>query len=158
MPMSDTALLSLEQAKERYTGPLVKVVLDWLTVMDRVVNQAKQPAMTEADWEPLGDMANRAEFRRVGNYGVRNDWESYVGLLTQWANMSWWKCYIWRVREVPGSAGRPSLVYMETEERSNRDEPVTEHGAYDKLASIAVYEIDENCKITRLHVYDQRPL
>ena len=156
--MSDTDLLSLEEAKERYRGALANVVLRYLTVMDRVVNKDKQPPITPADWEPLGDLVDRQKFRRVGNYGVKNDWDSYKELLTRWANGSWWKGYIWRVREVPGSAGEPSLVYMETEERSNPDHPVQDDGDYSTLASIAVYEIDENNKIVRLHVYDQRPL
>jgi hypothetical protein len=156
--MSDTELLSLAEAKKHYQGPLTKCVLEWLTVMDRIVNQPKRPAITPADWKPLGELADREKFRRVGNYGVKNDWESYTHLLAMWANSSWWKGYIWRVREVPGSAGQPSLVYMETQERSNRVHPVKEDGDYATLASIAVYEFDENKKITRLHVYDQRPL
>lgn len=90
---------------------------------ERVVNQSKEPAIPETEWEALGDLLDRDVFRRVGNYGVRNDWNSYRSLLTQWANMSWWQGYIGRTREVPGSEGKPSLVYMETEERSNFDHP-----------------------------------
>jgi hypothetical protein len=151
-------LLSLGQAKQHYNGRLSKVVLEFLTVMDRVVNQPKQPTMTAAAWAPLGQLVDREKFRRVGNYGVRNDWPSYSGLLTQWSNSSWWKGYIWRLREVPDRVGRGGLVYLESEERSNRRHPVREDGDYATLASIAVYEIDGNGKITRLHVYDQRPL
>lgn len=155
--MSDTQLLTLEQAKAQYDSPLINVVLEWLTIMERIVNQPKQPSIPETEWEALGDLLDRDAFRRVGNYGVRNDWDSYRGLLTQWANLSWWQGYIGRTREVPGSAGQPSLVYMETEERSNRDHPVKDDGNYETLASIAVYEINESGKVTRIHVYDQRP-
>lgn len=156
--MVSDEMLTLEQAKERYDTPLTRVVLNWLTVMDSIVNRDKQPTISPADWEPLGDLADRERFRRVGNYGVKNDWESYKQLLAQWANHSWWKGYIWRVREVPGTNGDPSLVYMETEERSNASHPVNEDGDYETLASIAVYEIDGDNRISRLHVYDQRPL
>ncbi len=156
--MSDTELLTLDAAKQHYHGRLEKLVLEWLSVMDRIVNSDKQPPTTPVDWEPLGDLVDRQTFRRVGNYGVRNDWESYKDLLALWANHSWWKGYIWRMREVPGANGNPSLVYLETEERSNTGHPVQNDGDYETLASISVYEIDVNDKITRLHVYDQRPL
>jgi hypothetical protein len=126
--------------------------------MDRVVNKPKQPPITAADWQPLGDLVDRENFRRVGNYGVRNDWLSYAGLLTQWANHSWWKGYIWRMREVPSADGKSGLVYLETEERSNQQHLVKEDGDYNTLASIAVYEINSDGKISALWVYDQRPL
>ena len=150
-------LVGLEEAKRKYRGPLARVVLDFLTVMDRVVNKDKQPAITTSDWAPLGAMIDQKRFHRVGNFGVRNDWPSYADLLTRWANSSWWKGYIWRLREVPGRPGEPGLVYLETEERSNQRHPVKEDGDYSTLSSMAVYEIDANNKIVGLHVYDQRP-
>jgi hypothetical protein len=155
---TDRKLLSLDQAKAQQHGRLSRIVLEFLTVMDRIVNKDKQPAITTADWAPLGQLIDQKQFRRVGNFGVKNDWASYSQLLTQWANSSWWKGYIWRMREVPGSAGQPGLVYLETEERSNQKHPVREDGDYRTLDSIAVYEIDANGKIVGLHVYDQRPL
>jgi hypothetical protein len=151
-------LLSLDEARRHYRGPLAQKVLAFLTVMDRVVNKEKQPAITPADWEPLGELVDRQRFRRVGNFGVKNDWTSYAGLLTSWARSSWWKGYIWRLREVPATPGQPGLVYLESEERSSQKHPVTEGGEYSTLASIAVYEFDAAGRITRLHVYDQRPL
>ena len=156
--MPDAEMLNLEQAKERYTEPLTRIVLEWLSIMDRVVNQPKQPEIPAVQWDDLAKLLDTTKFRRVGNYGVRNDWTSYRQLLTQWANHAWWKGYIWRVREVPGSGDQPSVVYMETEERSNTDGPVSEAGEYKTLASIAVYEFDTNRKVTAIHVYDQRPL
>ena len=156
--MADNKLLSLEEAKREFQGPLSRIVLEFLTVMDRVVNKDKQPAITKADWEPLGQLIDREKFRRVGNFGVKNDWDSYAELLTLWANSHWWKGYFWRMRELPGSPGQPGLVYLESEERSNQAHPVREDGDYSTLASIAVYEIDRNNLITGLHVYDQRPL
>ena len=154
----EMVLLSLEDAKRAHHGPLARIVLEFLTVMDRVVNKDKQPAITKADWEPLGALIDRKRFRRVGNYGVRNDWDSYAQLLTDWANGHWWKGYFWRIREVPASPGQPGLVYLETEERSNPTHPVRDDGDYTTLASIAVYEIDENNKISDLRVYDQQAL
>lgn len=151
-------LLTLDQAKQRYPGRLSRVVLDYLTIMDDVVNRDKQPAIPADAWEPLGRLIDRDRFRRVGNFGVRNDWPSYAQLLTRWANSSWWKGYIWRLREVPGKDGQPSLVYLESEERSSKAHPVRDDGDYSKLASIAVYEIDANNRIVGLYVYDQRPL
>jgi hypothetical protein len=153
--MTDETLLTLEEAKAHYQGPLCQRVLAFLTVMDQVVNKDKQPAITTADWAPLGQLLDRPKFRRVGNYGVRNDWDSYAELLTAWANSHWWKGYIWRMREVPAAPGQPGLVYLETEERSSPHHPVRDDGDYDTLASIAVYEIDGEGKVTDLRVYDQ---
>ena len=59
--------------------------------METVVNKDKQPPITKADWAPLEAMLDTAKFRRVGNFGVRNDWESYSQLLAQWASGNWWK-------------------------------------------------------------------
>lgn len=158
VPASGTKPLSLEEARAYYKGPLSKVVLDFLTVMETVVNKDKQPPITKADWAPLEAMLDTAKFRRVGNFGVRNDWESYSQLLAQWASGNWWKGYIWRMREVPGAAGQPGLVYLESEERSNSKHPVRDDGDYTVFPSIAVYEINDAGKITNLHVYDQRPM
>jgi hypothetical protein len=157
IPASGTEPISLERAKALYTGPLSRVVLDFLTVMDEVVNKPKQPPLTKADWEPLGRFIDQPRFRRVGNFGVRNDWNSYSELLAGWARGTYWKGYIWRMREVPGGQGQPGLVYLETEERSNPRHPVREDGDYTVFPSIAVYEIDGAGKITSLYVYDQRP-
>lgn len=158
IPASGTKPLSLDEAKAHYQGPLSKVVLEFLTVMEAVVNKDKQPPITKADWAPLGALLDSTKFRRVGNFGVRNDWDSYSQLLSQWANRNWWKGYIWRMREVPGAPGQPGLVYLESEERSNSKHPVYDDGDYTVFPSIAVYEINAAGKITNLHVYDQRPM
>lgn len=156
--MTKDEMMSLEQAKERYSTPLTQIVLEWLSIMERVVNQPKQPRIEAEQWNDLAELMDTAQFRRVGNYGVKNDWTSYRELLTQWANHAWWKGYIWRVREVPAFEDEPALVFMETEERSTVEGPVLEHGGYKTLASIAVYEFDSNRKVKAIHVYDQRPL
>jgi hypothetical protein len=156
--MSERRLLSLADTRAQEHGPLSRTVLDFLSVMDRVVNMPKEPAITAADWAPLGELVDRAKFHRVGNFGEKVNWEEYVDLLVRWANFSFWKGYIWRLREVPANGGLPGIAYLESEERSNRDHPVREDGDYETLDSIAAYEFGENGLITQLHVYDQRPL
>ena len=156
--MTERVLLSLSDTKAQDHGPLSRRVLEFLSVMDRVVNLPKEPAITAADWAPLGELVDRERFHRVGNFGEQVNWEEYTELLVRWANMSWWKGYIWRLREVPAAPGRPGIAYLESEERSNREHPVREDGDYETLDSIAAYEFDEAGKITALHVYDQRPL
>jgi hypothetical protein len=158
IPASGTRPLSLDEAKDHYKGPLSKVVLEFLSVMETVVNREKQPPITKTDWAPLGALVDTAKFRRVGNFGVRNDWDSYSQLLANWAKGTWWKGYIWRMREVPGGPEQPGLVYLESEERSNAKHPVRDDGNFTVFPSIAVYEIDSSGKITNLHVYDQRPM
>lgn len=156
--MTGRVLLSLADTKAQDHGPLSRKVLEFLSIMDRVVNVDKEPAVTAAAWAPLGDLIDRGTFHRVGNFGESVNWREYVELLVRWANMSWWKGYIWRLREVPASAGKPGLVYLESEERSNREHPVRDDGDYTTLDSCAVYEFDDAGLITALHVYDQRPM
>jgi len=156
--MNEKTLRSLEKVKTEDHGPLSERVLEFLTIMDSVVNKDKQPAITAEDWAPLGELVDQDTFHRVGNFGEHVNWEEYVDLLVRWANSSWWKGYTFRIREVPATESKPGLVYLESEERSNRDHPVLEDGDYSTLASIAVYQFDDKGKITALHVYDQRPL
>jgi hypothetical protein len=156
--MTERVLLSLADTKAQHHGPLARKVLDFLTVMDRVVNMPKEPAVTAQDWSPLGELVDRDRFHRVGNFGESVNWEEYTDLLVRWANMWWWKGYIWRLREVPASGNQPGIAYLESEERSNRDHPVRDNGDYETLDSCAAYEFDEAGLITALHVYDQRPL
>ncbi len=156
--MNEETLRSLEQVKAEEHGPLTGHVLEFLTVMHSIVNMDKEPAITAEDWAPLGELVDRATFHRVGNYGEHVNWGEYVDLLTRWANSSWWKGYIFRVREVPATQDQPGLVYLESEERSNSEHPVREDGDYSTLQSIAIYQFDDEGKITALHVYDQRPL
>lgn len=156
--MNEETLRSLQEMKNEDYGPLSERVLEFLTIMDVVVNQDKQPAITGEDWAPLGELVDRDNFHRVGNFGEQVNWEEYLDLLVMWANSSWWKGYTFRIRELPATEDQPGLVYLESEERSNTNHPVREDGDYSTLASIAVYQFDDKGKITALHVYDQRPL
>ena len=150
--MADKALVPLREALCGESGRLSRRVLEFVSVMDDVVNRDKQPPITAADWEPLAEFVDPERFFRIGNFGERVDWVEYLDLLVQWANSSWWRGYIWRIRELP------STVFLETQERSNPQGPVREDGPYQVLDSIAVYEFDGTDKITGLCVYDQRPL
>jgi hypothetical protein len=156
--VSERVLFSLVETRLQDHGPLARKVLDFLSVMDRVVNLPKEPPVTAADWAPLGDLVDREKFHRVGNFGEAVNWVEYLDLLVRWANFSWWKGYVWRLREVPASAGQPGIAYLESEERSNREHAVRDDGDYETLDSIAAYQFDENGLIISLHVYDQRPL
>ena len=150
--MTGKTLTTVAAACAQPQGPLARKVLDFLTVMERVVNSDKEPAVTPAAWAPLGELLDTAAFFRVGNYGEQVGWEEYAELLTRWANSAWWRCYIWRIHELPGFA------VLEAEERSNSAGPVTEAGPYHTLDSCCVYEFDEAGKVRGLYVYDQRPL
>jgi hypothetical protein len=152
----DAPLLTIAEAKARYRGRLSQTVLRFLSVMDAVVNKDKA-TLTEADWAQLGGLLDRDRFHRVGNSAEHMGWQGYSALLAGWAKANWWKGYIWRMSEVPGSAGKPGLVYLEAQERSSSSGPVTEGGKTFILESISVYVIDRNNKIVGLHVYDHRP-
>jgi len=133
-------------------GPLTKVVLDCLEIMENVVHRPKEPPITEKDWAPLAALVDVANFERIGNFAEEVRWDDYMKLLVRWANSSWWRSYIWRIWEVPGFA------FLEGVERSNPTGPVSDKGGYHALNSFCVYEFTANNKIKNLYVYDQRPL
>ena len=133
-------------------GALAAKVLDWLEIMEGIVNRPKQPEITVEDWNPLAAMIDLANFDRIGNYGEQIQWADYVKLLVMWANSSWWQGRIWRMWEVPGFA------FCETEERSSHVGPVREGGPYNALNSFCVYEFDDQGRVRHIYIYDQRPL
>lgn len=149
-------LLTIAEAKTRYPGRLSQVVLRYLSIMETAVNKDKASA-SEADWAPLGALLDTGKFHRVGNFAEHMGWAEYSTMLARWAKANWWKGYIWRMSEVPAADGRNGLVYLEAQERSNKEGPVVEGGTHSALESISVYEIDGDDKIVGLHVYDHRP-
>jgi hypothetical protein len=157
--MTEKVLIPVaEVAAQAGHGPLARKTLEFLMTMQRIVNLPKQPAITPADWAPLGELLDREKFHRIGNFGESVNWSEYAELLTRWANSSWYAGYIWRLREAPASPGKPGVVYVESEERSNTEHPVREDGDYQTLASIGAWQFDDEGLITALHIYDQRPM
>ena len=128
-----------------YTG-LSRKVLDYSLLMKQLVDAAKKPGFTEADWAPLAALVDTETFERVGNFKEVMRWPDYIAFLTGWAKTSGWEGSFKRITEAP------NLVLLELEERS-------EIGGHRSVVnSVSVYEFNDAGKITHLDIYLQMEL
>lgn len=125
---------------------LSQTVLDYSTLMKRVVDEAKQPGFSTDSWAPLAELIDTQNFVRVGNFKEVMNWGEYIAFLTNWATSSEWESDFKRVTE----AG--NVVFLELEERSRIGE------FSNSVNSVSVYEFDHSGKITRIDVYLQMAL
>ncbi len=127
-------------------GTLSRKVLDFEATVKRLVQAAKDPGFTTADWAPLAEFAATGEFERIGTWMEVMNWEQYTEFLTQWAKASMgFGTVLRRVSELPG------LVYLELEERHTRPDGVA------MVNSLSIYEFNGDGKIRHLDVYLQQP-
>jgi hypothetical protein len=127
-------------------GALSRKVLDFEATVKRLVQAAKDPGFTTADWAPLAEFAATGEFGRIGTWMEVMNWEQYTEFLTQWAKSSMgFDTVLRRVSELPG------LVYLELEERHTRPDGVA------VVNSLSIYEFNDDGKIRHLDVYLQQP-
>ena len=123
-----------------------RTVLEYGLITKSLVDRAKEPGFTTANWAPLAELVATDEFVRVGNFKEVMNWTEYVDFLTGWASASQWEGLFKRVTEVGG------LVFLELEERSSV-------GDFSNVVnSVSVYEFDESDKIRRIDVYLQMAL
>jgi hypothetical protein len=125
---------------------LSATVLDYSTLMKRLVDEAKQPGFTTESWAPLAELIDTENFVRVGNFKEVMNWGEYVGFLTNWAMASEWESEFKRVTEVG------NVVFLELEEHSRIGD------FSNSVNSVSVYEFDAGGKITRIDVYLQMAL
>lgn len=136
---------SIDDVIDSYSGNSRRV-LEYSRLMGRMVEVAKQPGFTEADWQPLADLVATQTFERVGNFMEVMNWQQYTAFLTAWASTSEWECSFKRVTESDG------VVFLELEERSSAA------GHQSVVNSLSVYEFDHSGKISHIDVYLQMPL
>ncbi len=125
---------------------LSQIVLDYSSVLKRLVDDAKQPGFTAEDWAPLAELIDTENFVRVGNFKEVMNWGDYVSFLTNWATSSEWECTFKRITE----AG--SVVFLELEERSRIGD------FSNAVNSVSVYEFNSAGKIVHIDVYLQMAL
>jgi hypothetical protein len=125
---------------------LSATVLEYSTLMKRLVDEAKQPGFTVGSWAPLAELIDTENFVRVGNFKEVMNWGEYVSFLTNWAMASEWESEFKRVTEVG------NVVFLELEERSRIGD------FSNSVNSVSVYEFDAGGKITRIDVYLQMAL
>jgi hypothetical protein len=127
-----------------YTG-LSRKVLQYSENFLQLVNRLKQRSLTEADWAPLEELVDVANFKRVGVFLTErvevSNWQQYKGFITQYGGMTSWEGTLRRITEVPG------LVYLELEERNSRE------GVTDIANTVTIYEFNQAGKLSKLDVY-----
>lgn len=123
-----------------------RAVLEYSQTTKRLVDSAKAPQFTAADWAPLAELIDVENFVRVGPFKEVMDWASYTEFLTSWAKSSEWDCTFQRLTETP------DVVFLELEERSRS-------GDFSSVVnSVSVYEFNADNKIRRIAVYLQMEL
>ncbi|WP_326547217.1 hypothetical protein QGN32_03135 [Mycolicibacterium sp. ND9-15] len=123
-----------------------RIVLEYSRITERLVEAAKNPDFTSADWAPLAELIDVDNFVRVGPFKEVMDWTSYVEFLTNWAKSSEWNCTFQRLTETP------DVVFLELEERSHM-------GDFSSVVnSVSVYEFNPDNKVRRIAVYLQMAL
>jgi hypothetical protein len=122
---------------------LVSLVMDYVSITQRLFHEAKKPGFSEADWAPLAAMVNVTEFKWVSPGYEELSWPEYLAYLTEWAKTVSWESTLHRVHQSQNS------VYLEQEERCAFSDTV------DIVGLIAVYDFNEAKKIQRLAIYLQ---
>lgn len=123
-----------------------RAVLEYSQITKRLVDAAKDPEFTVADWAPLAELIDVDNFVRVGPFKEVMDWASYADFLTNWAKSSEWDCTFQRLTETP------DVVFLELEERSRI-------GDFSSVVNtVSVYEFNADNKVRRIAVYLQMEL
>jgi hypothetical protein len=125
---------------------LCRRVLQYSGLFKPLVEKAKQPGFSVADWAPIAELVAVADFVRVGCFKEMMNWHQYVEFLTHWARSAQWESSFRRIHEWSG------VVFLELEERS------LVGGVRDVVNSLSVYEFNSAGKIHHLDVYLQRQL
>lgn len=125
---------------------LCRKVLDYSIIFKQLVEKAKQPGFSEADWAPLSELVAVDEFKRVGAFLEEMNWPEYTGFVTQFAAAVRWDGTFRRIHE----HGR--VVYLELTERCTIGDKV------DVVNSLTVYAFNAAGKISHLDIYLQRKL
>jgi hypothetical protein len=127
-----------------FTG-LSRNVLLYSEQFLRVVNKMKQPGFSEADWAPLEELVDVANFQRVGVFLTDcvevSNWQQYKEFITQYGGKTSWEGTLRRITEVPG------LVFLELAERNTRD------GVTDVANTVTIYKFNPAGKLCNLDVY-----
>lgn len=140
-----TELKTIEQARAEAQGPLSQRVLEYSRRFGEILELGGKRPLTNADWEPLGELLDKSKFERVGGYNQTMGWNEYLGLLNGFGNASTWQGKVRRITEAPGR------VYLELVESGQRRDG---SGSF-VTNTLTVYEFDDQQKLVRLWVYLQ---
>ena len=123
------------------TGPLRKVVDGFNAVQFEILAKGVKSA---ADWEPMGDYLDVANFKRVGAYLEELDFASYCTFLAGWAaGGTHFEFTEFHVTEIGNT------LFQEIEERHTRGD------MFIRKNVIAVYRFNADNMIVHLDIYEQ---
>lgn len=129
---------------EDYVG-LSRKVLCYCESFRRLVDKIRRQSAVEADWAPIEELVDVANFRREGVFLTSvvefADWQQYKKVLAQYGGMTSWEGTLRRITEVP------HLVFLELQERNTRD------GVTDVSNTVTIYQFNEAEKLSKLDVY-----
>jgi hypothetical protein len=122
-------------------GPLRQVVNSFNAIQARILAAGVKSA---ADWEPMGECMDVANFKRVGAYLETFDFAEYCEFLAGWAaggtQFEFTEFYV-------TEAG--NALFQEIEERHTRGDQFIRKNV------IAVYRFTPDNKIVHLDIYEQ---
>lgn len=123
-----------------------RAVLEYSQTTKRLVEAAKAPDFTAANWAPLAELIDVDNFVRLGPFKEVMDWASYTEFLTNWAKSAEWDCTFQRLTETP------DVVFLELEEYSRV-------GDFNSVVNtVSVFEFNTDDRIRRIAVYLQMEL
>ncbi len=130
-----------EEALAIAKGPYSKLAIQYSLMMRDLVQQAKSPDFTAANWAALAQFVATDEFIRIGNFRERVRWGQYDDLLTAWAKATHWDYTVERITEGDGYA---IIELEEYAKYPDRDETYNSVSVYDynganKLKGLKIY-------------------
>ena len=128
-------------ATRNEAGPLRQVVLDFNACQAKILAAGvKSPA----DWEPMGEYIDVANFKRVGAYLEELNFTDYCEFLAGWAaGGTQFEFTEFHVTEIGDT------LFQEIEERHTRGSDFIRKNV------IAVYRFNADSKIVHLDIYEQ---
>lgn len=121
-------------------GPLTRIVMQYAEMVEeRAVANGAEPE----SWEPLAELVEVDEFKRVGAYLEVMNWEECTRFLSKWAGSTRFETTVYQVTEVENA------VFMELEERHYKEED------FIKKNVMAVFRFSDRNRIVRLDIYEQ---
>jgi hypothetical protein len=136
MTVYTTATASVAQE-----GPLRKVVNRFNEIQAQILAAGPKSA---ADWEPMNECLDTANFKRIGAYLEELDFAEYCEFLAGWAaGGTQFEFTEFYVSEIGNS------LFQEIEERHTRG------GEFIRKNVIAVYRFNADNKIVHLDIYEQ---
>lgn len=135
--------MTINDTGAKNDGVLTRKVRQYEMTLKRLVEAAKEPGFTPADWAPLSEFVAVDEFERVGAWLEVMNWEQYTEFLTQWASAATPELTPRRSSELPG------LVYNEFQERHTIGDKVIH------INTLSVFQFNEEEKISHLDIYMQ---